>query len=97
MRFDMICEAIDVQHWLTKHPWTNDRVQWMNCTIKDATVKRFHYDRHEQLRVHLADFMAAYNFASRFKALIGLTPYEYIARIWTSEADRIQQRPGLNT
>jgi hypothetical protein len=73
-----------------------------NRTIKEATVKRFHYDSHEQLRTHLADFMAAYNFARRLKTLGGLTPYEYICKIWTSEPDRfildpIHQMPGLNT
>ncbi len=31
----------------------------MNQTIKEATVKRFHYESHDQLRTHLADFMAA--------------------------------------
>lgn len=56
----------------------------MNRTIKDATVKRFHYDDHDQLRTHLSDFMAAYNFARRLKTLGGLTPYEYICKIWTS-------------
>ncbi len=74
----------------------------MNRTIKEATVKRFHYESHDQLRTHLADFMAAYNFARRLKTLSGLTPYEYIAKIWTSEPDRfivdpIHQMPGLNT
>ena len=34
-------------------------------TIKEATVKRFHYDSHDQLRQHLADFVAAYNFGSQ--------------------------------
>jgi IS30 family transposase len=65
MRFDMICEANGIEHRLTKpnHPWTNGQVERMNRTIKDATVKRFHYDSHDQLRTHLADFMAAYNFA----------------------------------
>lgn len=67
-----------------------------------ATVKRFHYESHDQLRTHLDDFMAAYNFARRLKTLSGLTPYEYIAKIWTSEPDRfivdpIHQMPGLNT
>ncbi len=47
-------------------------------------------------------FMAAYNFARRLKTLNGLTPYEYICKIWTSEPDRfilnpIHQMPGLNT
>jgi len=53
----------------------------MNRTIKEGTVKRFHYESHEQLRTHLADFMAAYNSAGRLKTLSGLTPYEYIAKI----------------
>jgi IS30 family transposase len=72
MRFDMICEANGIEHRLTKpnHPWTNGQVERMNRTIKEATVKRFHYDSHDQLRTHLADFMAAYNFARRLKTTI---------------------------
>ena len=46
----------------------------MNRTIKDATAKRFHYDNHDQRRQHLADFVAAYNFARRLKTLRSLTP-----------------------
>ncbi len=42
---------------------TNGLVERMNRTIKDATVKRFHYNSHDQLRTQLADFIAAYNFA----------------------------------
>lgn len=46
--------------------------------------------------------MAAYIFARRLKTLSGLTPYEYICKIWTSEPDSfilnpIPQMPGLNT
>ena len=37
----------------------------MNRTIKEAAVNRVHYDSHDQLRAHLADFMAAYNSARR--------------------------------
>ena len=104
MRFDLICEANGIEHRLTKpnHPWTNGQVERMNRTIKDATIKRYHYDSHEQLRGHLADFLDAYNFARRLKTLSGLTPYEYICKIWTSEPNRfivdpIHQMPGLNT
>ena len=73
----------------------------MNRTIKDATVKRFHDETRDQLCAHLADFMAACNFARRLKTLCGLTPYEYICKVWTSDPDRsivnpIHQRPGLN-
>ena len=104
MRFDMICAANGIEHRLTKpnHPWTNGQVERMNRTIKDATVKRYHYENHDQLRSHLGDFPDAYNYARRLKTLSGLTPYEYICKIWTSEPDRfilnpIHQMPGLNT
>ena len=90
MRFDMICEANDIEHRLPKpnHPWTNGQVKRMNRTIKEAAVKRFHYERHKQLRVHLAKFMTIHNLACRLKTLSGLTPYEYIFKISTSEPDR---------
>ncbi|MEM9429415.1 MAG: IS481 family transposase, partial [Pseudomonadota bacterium] len=70
--------------------------------IKDATVKRSHYDSHDELRSHLADFLDAYTFARRLKTLSGLTPYDCICKIWTSEPDRfilhpIHQMPELNT
>lgn len=53
-----------------------------------------------QLRIHLVDVMAACNFARRIKTLGGLSPYEYICKIATSEPDRvilnpIHQMPGL--
>ena len=101
--FEYACARNDIEHRTTKarHPWTNGQVERMNRTIKDATVKRFHYDDHDQLRQHLADFVAAYNFARRLKTLKGLTPYEFICKQWTSEPDRftvnpLQQITGLN-
>ena len=74
--FDRSCRRFDIEHRLTKpkHPWTNGQVERMNRTIKDATVKRFHYDTHDQLTSHLTDFVCAYNYARRLKTLKGLTP-----------------------
>ena len=43
----------------------------MNRTIKEATVKRYHYDSHAQLTVHLHDFINAYNYGRRLKTLRG--------------------------
>jgi len=95
MRFDMICEANGIEHRLTKpnHPWTNGQAERMNRTIKEATVRRYHCDSNSQLRAHLADFLAAYNFARRLKTLSSLTPYEYICKVWTSEPDRFIVNP----
>jgi transposase InsO family protein len=102
--FDRVCREHGIEHRLTKvkHPWTNGQVERMNRTIKEATVKRFHYDDHNQLRQHLADFISAYNFGRRLKTLRGLTPYEFICKCWTQEPERftldpIHQMPGLNT
>ncbi|MFW8646292.1 IS481 family transposase [Rhizobium beringeri] len=80
--FDRVCEEYEIEHRLTKvkHPWTNGQVERMNRTIKEATVKRFHYDDHAQLKKHLADFIDAYNFGRRLKTLKGLTPYEFICK-----------------
>jgi len=102
--FDIRCHENGIEHRLTKirHPWTNGQVERMNRTIKEATVKRYHYDSHQQLRTHLDDFINAYNFGRRLKTLKGLTSYEYICKIWTIEPERfkldpIHQMPGLNT
>ena len=37
----------------------NRQLERMNRTIKDAIVKRYYYETHEQLRSHLADFVDA--------------------------------------
>ena len=95
--FEAACADLDIEHRLTKprHPWTNGQVERMNRTIKDATVKRFHYETHDQLEKHLADFVAAYNFARRLKTLRGLTPYESICKAWTDEPGFIQSAPPI--
>ena len=101
--FEIACAKNDVEHRLTKprHPWTNGQVERMNRTIKEATVKRVHYTTHDQLRTHLADFVAAYNFGRRLKTLRGLTPYEFVCKTWTEQPQRftinpLHQMPGLH-
>ena len=102
--FDMRCREHGIEHRLTKikSPWTNGQVERMNRTIKDATVKRFHYEKHDQLRQHLSDFIDAYNYARRLKTLRGLTPYEFICKCWTTDPQRFRinphhQNPGPNS
>lgn len=114
--FELACARAGIDHRTTKprHPWseedqttvqwtvgpTNGQVERMNRTLKEATVRRFHYDSHDQLRRHLDEFVQAYNFARRLKTLKGLTPYEFVCKTWASEPHRftanpLQQMPGL--
>lgn len=74
----------------------------MNRTLKEATVRRYHYETNRQLQDHLAAFLDAYNFAKRLKTLRGLTPYEAICRAWAAEPERFSHEPvrltsGLNS
>ena len=71
----------------------------MNRTIKDATVKRYFYDTHDQLRAHLRDFVDAYNFARRLKTFRGLTHTSLSTKPGHSQTDsksaRSKQLTGL--
>lgn len=74
-----------------------ETIQWI---VSPLNVKRFHYEDHGQLKIHLADYMSINNYARRLKALNGLTSYEYICKIWTSEPEKfiinpIHQVPGF--
>jgi len=102
--FDRRCQENGIEHRLTKiqHPWTKGQGERLNRTIKAATVKRSHDESHRQLDAHRHDFINAYNYGRRLKTLEGLTPFEYIGKIWTQEPDRFTGNPthqmlGLNT
>jgi hypothetical protein len=84
----------------------------MNRTIKKATVRRDHDDTHSQLQTHITDFvlrrgrqsarlssfsLLTYTYARRLKTLQGLTPFEYICKIWTSYPDRFNVDPTHHT
>ncbi len=102
--FDRVCLANGIEHRLTQpnHPWTNGQVERMNRTIKDATVRAFHYASASELKQHLHAFLLAYNCARRLKTLKSSTPYEFLCRQWTVEPERFKlnpnhHNPGLNT
>lgn len=78
--FDVVCQARGIEHRCTKvaHPWTNGQVERMNRTLKEATVKQYHYQTVAQLKAHLQTFLQAYNQGKRLKKLQGKTPYEFI-------------------
>lgn len=57
--------------------------------------------RYAVVRTHVRDFIDAYNYGRRLKTLKGLTPFEYICKIWAIEPERFildqtHQMPGLN-
>ena len=93
--FDRVCREHGIEHRLTKpyHPWTNGQAERMNRTIKDATVKAFHYESLESLKDHVLAFVAAYNFAKHLKALRWRTPFEAIQDAWTNDPSPFKINP----
>ena len=74
--FGRVCSESGIVHKLTKpyHPWTNGQAEGMNRTIKEATIKAFHYADLESLKAHVLAFICAFNFTEHFKALSWKTP-----------------------
>jgi transposase-like protein len=102
--FGRTCAENGIAHKLTKpyHPWTNGQAERMNRTIKDATLKVFHYPDINSLKAHVLAFVKTYNFAKHLKALRWKTPFETIVQAWTKDPSvfNIDPRhliPGPNT
>jgi transposase InsO family protein len=102
--FDRVCEEHGITHKLTKpyHPWTNGQAERMNRTVKEATIKVFHYPDLEALKAHVLAFVAAYNFAKHLKRLRWRTPFQAVCDAWTRDPApfRIDPRhliPGPHT
>jgi transposase-like protein len=102
--FAYTCEQKSIEHRRTKpkHPWTNGQVERMNRTLKEATVKRFYDQTHQQLKEHMQTFLMAYNCAKRLKTRRGLTPYQFICQQWLKTPLRFTTNPlhhtvGLNS
>ena len=80
----------------------DDCLYALQATIPHLTRSALHrclqrHESHEQLRAHLANFLAAYNFAKRLKTLRGLTPHECVCKIWTEDPGRFRLDPIHHT
>ena len=102
--FDRVCHEHGIEHKLTRpyHPWTNGQAERMNRTVKDATIKAFHYPDLESLKNHVLAFVSAYNFAKHLRAIRWKTPFEAVCHAWTlsPEIFKLDPRhliPGPNT
>jgi transposase-like protein len=93
--FDRVCWQHGITHKLTKpyHPWTNGQAERMNRTIKEATVKVFHYETLESLSAHVQAFVTAHNFAKHLKALKWRTPFQAICDAWTKDPTPFKINP----
>jgi transposase InsO family protein len=85
--FDRVCRENGIAHRLTRpyHPWTNGQAERMNRTVKDATIKVFHYPDLESLKAHILAFVMAYNFAKHLKRLQWRTPFQAICEAWAKD------------
>ena len=62
-------------------------------TIKEATIKAFHYPDFDALKAHVLAFVMAYKFARHLKALRWRTPFKVICEAWTQNPDRFTINP----
>ncbi len=93
--FDRVCDRNGIRHRLTRpyHPWTNGQAERMNRTVKEATIKVFHYPDLEALKAHVLAFVRAYNFAKHLKALRWRTPFQAICDAWQADPSAFKVNP----
>ncbi len=91
--FDRVCREHGITHKLTRpyHPWTDGQAERMNRTVKEATIKAFHYPGLEALKAHDLAFVRA--FAKHLKALRWRTPFQAICDAWTKDRSIFKINP----
>jgi transposase InsO family protein len=96
--FGRVCRALGIEHRFTRpyHPSTSGQAERMVRTLKEATVRAFHYDGIAELRRHGTDYLCAYNaynYAKHLKALRWRTPVETLEVLWATRAELFRRSP----
>ncbi len=65
----------------------------MNRTVKEATIKAFHYPDPDSLKAHVLAFVSSYKFAKHLKAIRWMTPFEAVCHAWTTTPEIFKLNP----
>ncbi len=65
----------------------------LSRTVKEATIKAFHYPDLESLKTHVLAFVSAHNFAKHLKAFRWRTSFEAVCHAWTTTPDVLKLNP----
>ena len=94
--FGAVCAEKGIEHRLTKpyYSWTNGQAERIVRTIKDATIRAFHYATIDDLRRHTHNWLLAYNHAKQLKALRFRTSLEALERIRAQKPELFIRPPS---
>lgn len=92
--FGRVCAEHHIEHRLTKpyHPWTIGQAERMVRTIKDATVRAFHYASIDDLPRHVRDWLLAYNYAKQ----LGRSASKHRSKRSSSSAPKSRNSSSVN-
>jgi len=72
-------------------------VERMNGKIKDAAVKKYHYENYRQLEEDLVNYLNHYNLETKLRVLDGGTPFEEVVKYSEERPDKFYRKVGLES
>ena len=93
--FDRVCQKHGIKHRLAKpyHPWTNGQAERMVRTLKEATVRSFHYETRADLEAHLRAWVVADDLGKHLKGLRWRTPFQATCEAWAKDPSVFRADP----
>ncbi|CAN5489145.1 hypothetical protein BH11ARM2_BH11ARM2_08230 [soil metagenome] len=90
-----VCRANGIERRLTKpyRPWTNGQAERMVRTLKEATVRGFHYATAADLETHARAVALVHNLAKRLKSLRWRTPFQSVCAAYAKAPERFKTDP----